>query len=185
VFGNFHAIGQYTTAPINRIEENVFGFYVSVLLTAASSLLFSEIHSLQTDIYGRMERWLGSLPAIHKTRIQQHFGEIPALDSNPSGPNGPAWAWWCMAVLPIEPRIQLALLAMASYADRLKAINKVDRLIVCMVTVLCNHILLSLYLFFFFSTEPSLSPVLLLVLISKQLLTTCSDKDLFLLDCHV
>lgn len=44
------------------------------------------------------------------------------LQSNPSGP---AWYWWLLAVLPLENRAQLAILAMTSLKDRLIAIRRV------------------------------------------------------------
>lgn len=47
---------------------------------------------------------------------------IFSLQSNPSGP---AWYWWLLAVLPLENRAQLAILAMTSLKDRLIAIRRV------------------------------------------------------------
>ena len=86
----------------------------------------AEIQSLQDEIYAAMKKWLGGLPEGHKRRISQHFGALPALDpSLAATPNGPAWAWWCAAVLPIDTRIQLVLLAMASFRERLEALRKV------------------------------------------------------------
>lgn len=85
-----------------------------------------EIQKLQVEIYGRVEHWLNRLPVLHKTRISEHFGQLPALDPNlMTSQNGPAWAWWCVAVLPIESRIQMALLAMCSFKERLDALEKV------------------------------------------------------------
>ncbi|KAK7097346.1 LON peptidase N-terminal domain and RING finger protein 3-like isoform X2 [Littorina saxatilis] len=85
-----------------------------------------ELQQLQHDIYADMKKWLDRLPAVHKARISQHFGTIPTMDPNPStNPNGPHWAWWCIAVLPIDTRVQLALLAMGSFKERLEAMKKV------------------------------------------------------------
>ena len=97
------------------------------MLTMSTDCL-AEIRSLQDEIYADMKKWLEVLPAFHKARISQHFGAIPAMDPIPgSNPNGPAWAWWCSAVLPIDTRIQLAMLAMSSYRERLEALRKVLR----------------------------------------------------------
>lgn len=40
-------------------------------------------------------------------------------------PSGPAWCWWLLAVLPLENRAQLTILAMTSLKDRLIAIRRV------------------------------------------------------------
>ncbi|KAG7252976.1 hypothetical protein CRUP_036726, partial [Coryphaenoides rupestris] len=40
-------------------------------------------------------------------------------------PSGPAWYWWLLAVLPLESRAQLTILAMTSLKDRLVAIHRV------------------------------------------------------------
>lgn len=42
-----------------------------------------------------------------------------------SSPSGPAWCWWLLAVLPLENRAQLTILAMTSLKDRLIAIRRV------------------------------------------------------------
>ncbi|XP_076467743.1 LON peptidase N-terminal domain and RING finger protein 3-like [Babylonia areolata] len=87
-----------------------------------------EIQSLQQEVYTATRTWLDGLPPVHRARILRHFGNLPDLDPNPSGsPNGPAWAWWCVAVLPLETRVQLAMLAMGSFHDRLRSLHKVLR----------------------------------------------------------
>lgn len=40
-------------------------------------------------------------------------------------PNGPAWCWWLLAVLPLENKAQLTILAMNALKDRLVAIRRV------------------------------------------------------------
>lgn len=42
-----------------------------------------------------------------------------------ASPSGPAWCWWLLAVLPLENRAQLTVLAMTSLKDRLIAIRRV------------------------------------------------------------
>ncbi len=42
-----------------------------------------------------------------------------------ASPSGPAWCWWLLAVLPLENRAQLTILAMTSLKDRLIAIRRV------------------------------------------------------------
>ncbi|KPP57530.1 hypothetical protein Z043_124736 [Scleropages formosus] len=42
-----------------------------------------------------------------------------------SSSSGPAWCWWLLAVLPLENRAQLSILAMTSLKDRLLSIRRV------------------------------------------------------------
>lgn len=86
-----------------------------------------------------VKKWLARLPARHYTQISQHFGELPDIEP-PTYPsqNGPRWAWWAVAVLPIDPRVQMVLLAMSSFQERLIALKKVrTAAIFIQVFVLC------------------------------------------------
>ncbi|KAL8562181.1 hypothetical protein ACOMHN_005166 [Nucella lapillus] len=86
------------------------------------------ILTLQNEVYAATQVWLEGLPTVHKSRIQRHFGNIPPLDPNPgTSPNGPAWAWWSVAVLPLETSVQLVILAMTSFKERLESLKRVLR----------------------------------------------------------
>ena len=92
----------------------------------AGCYFFLAIGVLQQEVHASTKQWIENLSVVQKARVSQHFGNIPDIDPNPAAsPNGPSWAWWCVAVLPIEPRIQMALLAMNSYKERLEAMKKV------------------------------------------------------------
>lgn len=83
------------------------------------------VNELQTKLHTAISSWLNKLPSVNKARITQHFGPLPELDGQLSGPNGPKWAWWAVAVLPLDQRVQMAMLRMASLKDRLVALDKV------------------------------------------------------------
>ncbi|GFR68572.1 LON peptidase N-terminal domain and RING finger protein 3-like [Elysia marginata] len=83
------------------------------------------VNELQTKLHASISNWLSKLPSINQTRITQHFGPLPPLDGQLSGYNGPKWAWWAVAVLPLDQRVQMAMLRMASLKDRLVALDKV------------------------------------------------------------
>lgn len=105
----------YNTAKVEFLQDDPI-----------SEMELAEIRSAQEEIYRSIETWLGKLPLLHKARISQHFGNLPDLDPNPgASPNGPAWAWWATAVLPLDPSVQLNLLATCSYKERLKTLKQV------------------------------------------------------------
>ena len=89
-------------------------------------LYFSELRTLSQSMYELSNSWLESLPLAQKQQIVQHLGNIPAMETEQTfGANGSAWHWWVIAVLPLDPRIQLAMIAMTSYSERLKGLGKV------------------------------------------------------------
>ena len=88
--------------------------------------LFSELLALHDEVHKEARDWFGGLPQAPKSRIMQHFGDFPECEPDIlASPNGPAWVWWELAVLPLDPRAQLALLAMTSLRERLLGIRRV------------------------------------------------------------
>ncbi|XP_048091079.1 LON peptidase N-terminal domain and RING finger protein 2 [Alosa alosa] len=86
----------------------------------------AELVKLHDSVYDQATAWFTSLRDNMKSQILSHFGHLPVKDPDPQGnPNGPAWCWWLLAVLPLENRAQLTILAMTSLKDRLIAIRRV------------------------------------------------------------
>ncbi|MEQ2169007.1 hypothetical protein GOODEAATRI_020524, partial [Goodea atripinnis] len=61
----------------------------------------------------------------HGQRDGYNTCKIEYLEDRKASPEGPAWCWWLLAVLPLENRAQLTILAMNSLKDRLIAIRRV------------------------------------------------------------
>lgn len=73
-----------------------------------------------------MKSWFENLPGIQRNQISRHFGGFPSYDADFQGnPNSTAWLWKVLPVLPLDPRIQLKMLAMTSYKERLEGILRV------------------------------------------------------------
>nr|XP_032830785.1 LON peptidase N-terminal domain and RING finger protein 3-like [Petromyzon marinus] len=69
------------------------------------------------------ERWFSKLEPRYHGCISQHFGDMPQTEPDiQTRPDGPAWLWWLIAVLPLEPRVQLGLLGLTSLPARLAAV---------------------------------------------------------------
>ncbi|XP_062866625.1 LON peptidase N-terminal domain and RING finger protein 2 isoform X2 [Trichomycterus rosablanca] len=86
----------------------------------------TELLKMHDSVYDQASAWFSSLKDSMKSQILSHFGHLPAKDPNPQGnPSGPAWCWWLLAVLPLENKAQLTILAMTSLKDRLAAIRRV------------------------------------------------------------
>lgn len=69
---------------------------------------------------------LGRMISPASSRVQKNtkFILFP-FSVTQASPSGPAWCWWLLAVLPLENRAQLTILAMTSLKDRLIAIRRV------------------------------------------------------------
>ncbi|GAA6225241.1 LON peptidase N-terminal domain and RING finger protein 2 [Lates japonicus] len=81
---------------------------------------------LHDSVYEQANSWFTLLKDNMKSQILSHFGHLPSKDPDPqASPSGPAWCWWLLAVLPLENRAQLTILAMTSLKDRLIAIRRV------------------------------------------------------------
>ncbi|XP_061579103.1 LON peptidase N-terminal domain and RING finger protein 2 [Cololabis saira] len=105
----------YNTAKIEYLEDKkAFGEELTDLL------------KLHDSVYEQASSWFTSLKDNMKSQILSHFGHLPSKDPDPqASPSGPPWCWWLLAVLPLENRAQLTILAMTSLKDRLIAIRRV------------------------------------------------------------
>nr|XP_006113615.2 LON peptidase N-terminal domain and RING finger protein 2 [Pelodiscus sinensis] len=105
----------YNTANIEYLEDK-----------KVEGAEYEELVRLHDSVYDQAVAWFTSLKENMKAQILSHFGSMPGKESEPqSNPSGPAWYWWLLAVLPLENRAQLAILAMTSLKDRLIAIRRV------------------------------------------------------------
>lgn len=105
----------YHTAKIEYLEDRK---------VEAEELV--ELLKLHDSVYDQANSWFTSLKDNMKSQILSHFGNLPSKDPDPqASPSGPAWCWWLLAVLPLENRAQLTILAMTSLKDRLVAIRRV------------------------------------------------------------
>ncbi|XP_053311124.1 LON peptidase N-terminal domain and RING finger protein 2 isoform X2 [Spea bombifrons] len=87
---------------------------------------YEELLVLHNSVYDQALLWFTSLKDNLKAQILNHFGPMPSKESElQSNPSGPAWCWWMLAVLPLENKAQLTILAMTSLKDRLLAIRRV------------------------------------------------------------
>ena len=89
-------------------------------------LSISELQAVSDRLFAEAKSMVDSLPAHQKQQIRQHLGDFPEQDLDVNfGSNGTAWHWWMIAMLPLDPRIQLAMLAMTSYSERLNGLKRV------------------------------------------------------------
>nr|DBA33209.1 TPA: hypothetical protein GDO54_000930 [Pyxicephalus adspersus] len=105
----------YNTANIEYLEDK-----------KVEGQEYEELLLLHNAVYDQAKAWFTSLKDNLKAQILNHFGPMPSKEFDTQiSPSGPAWCWWMLAVLPLENKAQLTILAMTSLKDRLHAIRRV------------------------------------------------------------
>lgn len=85
-----------------------------------------EISQLHDEVHRKAEMWFIRLPADIKRRVLEHFGQMPVIeDDYLNSQNGPSWFWWMLAILPLDRKAQIAVLAMTSLRRRLEVLHRV------------------------------------------------------------
>nr|XP_018917846.1 PREDICTED: LON peptidase N-terminal domain and RING finger protein 3 [Bemisia tabaci] len=89
-----------------------------------------EVRKLLDKTRLKGEQWLKNMSPELQSEILRTFGPIPDLEENwGSLPDGPAWVWWLLAILPLDQRLQVGILATTCIVKRLLAIYKTLELI--------------------------------------------------------
>ncbi|KAA8594813.1 hypothetical protein FQN60_011948 [Etheostoma spectabile] len=85
-----------------------------------------KLQELHDAVYEQARVWFQNLKIHFHNQILQHFGPMPERNNTAvATPDGPACCWWLLAVLPIDPRYQLSVLAMTSLKERLVKIQHI------------------------------------------------------------
>nr|XP_023997123.1 LON peptidase N-terminal domain and RING finger protein 2-like isoform X2 [Salvelinus alpinus] len=109
----------YNTAKIEHLEDQKVDGEELV-----------ELQKLHDCVYEQASTWFTSLKDNMKNQIVCHFGQLPEKDCDLQGSaSGPAWCWWLLAVLPLEKRAQLSILAMTTLRERLSTTRRVLSLV--------------------------------------------------------
>ncbi|XP_055911288.1 uncharacterized protein LOC129945526 [Eupeodes corollae] len=83
------------------------------------------ISSMHASVLSKAIEWYESLGTEIKEEILRSFGGMPAVEDNwESIADGPAWAWWIIALLPLNQQLKVDILATTSLEKRLRAIEK-------------------------------------------------------------
>lgn len=104
----------YETAKVEYIYDEII---------AEDTVPF--ISSMHASVLSKAIEWYESLGTDIKEEILRSFGGMPAVEDNwESIADGPAWAWWIIALLPLNQQLKVDILATTSLEKRLRAIEK-------------------------------------------------------------
>lgn len=86
----------------------------------------NDLNDLHNTVHDAVTTWFAQLHGEVQARILAHFGAMPEVEDGwPSLGNGPAWYWWAVAILPLDQRAQLSILAMTSLRRRLETLQRI------------------------------------------------------------
>lgn len=107
----------YNTAAVEFLEDN-----------AIPTAKLGESRQLHDTVHTLASRWFESIEPMTKRRILNHYGNMPSVEGEYwTLSNGPAWMWWIVAILPLDPRIQLSILRETSLLRRLEVLHRILR----------------------------------------------------------
>lgn len=119
-------IGQWEGSYVWQEVLKIDYLYRALAVLDLTFFVITELRAMSEKLYGICKKWFTNLPSVQQSQIRQHLGEFPGPETDSNfGPNGTTWHWWMIAVLPLDPRIQLTMLAMTSYKERLQGLGRV------------------------------------------------------------
>ncbi|XP_060692912.1 LON peptidase N-terminal domain and RING finger protein 1-like isoform X2 [Hemiscyllium ocellatum] len=105
----------YNTADVEYLEDK-----------QVTGVELTDLCHLHSRVYAQARNWFDHLPSILQRRIHTQHGPIPDQEGNvQASPDGPQWCWWLLAVLPMDPSLQLMLLSSTSLHQRLTHLQRV------------------------------------------------------------
>uniref|UniRef100_A0A182IX68 RING-type domain-containing protein n=1 Tax=Anopheles atroparvus TaxID=41427 RepID=A0A182IX68_ANOAO len=128
-----HEKDGYDTANVEFFEDEkigagstvVDGAGVSAGDTDAADERLQLVRELHEKVLLKAIEWHQSLPESIRCEIFKSFGKMPDLEENwEEVADGPAWAWWIIAILPLNDKLKVDILSTTSLEKRLRAIDK-------------------------------------------------------------
>lgn len=97
------AVRYHSCLSLTILQDNV----VPTAKLGESRQLHDTVHTLAS-------RWFESIEPMTKRRILSHYGHMPSVEGEYwTLSNGPAWMWWIVAILPLDPRIQVCIASLS------------------------------------------------------------------------
>jgi len=105
----------YNTAVVEFMKDEV---------VAEGNLI--ELKSLHDKTRSLALSWFDEMDATVKLNITSHYGAMPMVETEYwTSDSGPAWAWWALAILPLDTSSQQQILGQTQLQRRLEAIGRI------------------------------------------------------------
>uniref|UniRef100_A0A182Y812 RING-type domain-containing protein n=1 Tax=Anopheles stephensi TaxID=30069 RepID=A0A182Y812_ANOST len=114
-----HERDGYDTAHVEFFEDEKIG------AGSEAEERLQLVRDLHEKVLLKAIDWHQSLPESIRCEIFKSFGKMPDLEENwEDVTDGPAWAWWIIAILPLNDKLKVDILSTTSLKKRLRAIDK-------------------------------------------------------------
>uniref|UniRef100_A0A182WBE7 RING-type domain-containing protein n=1 Tax=Anopheles minimus TaxID=112268 RepID=A0A182WBE7_9DIPT len=114
-----HERDGYDTAHVEFFEDEKIG------AGSEAEDRLQLVRDLHEKVLLKAIDWHQSLPESIRCEIFKSFGKMPDLEENwEDVTDGPAWAWWIIAILPLNDKLKVDILSTTSLKKRLRAIDK-------------------------------------------------------------
>jgi len=105
----------YSTASVEFLKDNV-----------PEDPELEALQNLHDQTQATALSWFNNHNQQMKEGILSHYGAMPAVEKNYWRlPSGPAWAWWILAILPLDTQAQQQVLSQVQLKKRLEAISRI------------------------------------------------------------
>jgi len=105
----------YSTATVEFLKDNL-----------PEDPNLEALQSLHDQTQATALSWFNNHNQQMKEGILSHYGAMPAVEKNYWRlPSGPAWAWWILAILPLDTQAQQQVLSQVQLKKRLEAISRI------------------------------------------------------------
>jgi len=85
-----------------------------------------ELQSLHDRTYQMASNWFASHEEQIKSGILSHYGAMPRVEGEYWDlPSGPSWAWWVLAILPLDTQAQQQILKQTQLKARIESIGRI------------------------------------------------------------
>jgi len=85
-----------------------------------------ELKTLHDGIRAQAVTWFNDMAPEVKTNISTHYGAMPRVEQDYwTALSGPSWAWWVLAILPLDPMAQVQILSQTVLRKRLEALGRI------------------------------------------------------------
>lgn len=86
-----------------------------------------EVQALHDEIRSKAVNWFNnSIPPEERASVAAHYGSMPRVEQEYwSSLSGPAWAWWVLAILPLDPVHKIRIMSQTELKSRLVHLGRI------------------------------------------------------------